>query len=285
MSTSSMGHWMVAAGATAAGLALGWWGAGVLLGEGAAHPSAATTGPAKPARLAGQSPDPLAAGIARIWAAGDPSAQTAAAVIWARSLAPTDFGRALEAVDRLPAHAAREMAKRAILRRWAAEDPAAALRWSVGHDPALVGPVAAECVRTDPSFVESVFTALSAADAGAGYRNANLVVAAVSQMFQVLATRDREAAMSLLTRPELPPWEGRFSGLRPAFRALASQDPAWMLERAESLPAGDRARCGRRWPRHWRIPIRFRSSTGRATNRTAAICSRRCSFSPRTCRP
>jgi hypothetical protein len=200
-----------------------------------------TPGPAKPARLAGQITDPLAAGIAGIWAAGDPSAQTAAAVIWARSLAPTDFGRALEAVDRLPAHAARDMAKRAILRRWAAEDPAAALRWSVGHDPWLVGPVAAECVRTDPSIVESVFTALSASDPAAGLLNANLAVEAVSQMFRVLATRDREAAMALLTRPELPPWEGRLSSLRPAFRALASQDPAWMLERAESLPAGDRA--------------------------------------------
>ena len=241
MNPCSLRHWMACGGVAAAGLVLGWWGAGFFLDGGGASPDAAGSGPAPPPRLAGQSTDPLAASLAGIWAAGDPSAQTAAAVNWARSLAPSDFRRALEAVDRLPAHTAQDMAKRAILRRWAAADPAAALHWSVGHDPELVGTVAAECIRTDPSLVESVFTALSAADPAALGKNGNLVVDAVSQMFNVLATRDREAAMDLLTRSELPAWESRFFALRPALRALAGQDPAWMLERAESLPASDRA--------------------------------------------
>jgi hypothetical protein len=239
MRPSSIRQWLVTVVAIAAGLVLGWWGVGSFMRHGAAPPGP-TVGPVKPARPPGQGTDPLAAGIARIWAAGDASAQTAAAVAWARALAPTDFDRALDALDRLPAHAAQGMAKRAILRRWAAHDPAAALRWALGHDPTLVRTVTAEGIRNDPSFVESVFTMLSASNPGARNRN-TLVMDAVSHMFKVLATRDREAAMNLLTRRELLLWEGRLSGIGPSLRAMARQDPAWMLARAESLPVGDRA--------------------------------------------
>lgn len=239
MKPSTIRNSVAAVGATAAGLALGWWGAGSFVRHGAA-PRGPMSVSTKPAPLAGHNTDPLAAGIAGIWAAGDPSAQTAAAVAWARALAPADFSLALEALDRLPAHAAPGMAKQTILKRWAAQDPAASLRWSLGHDPDLVGTVAAECIRNDSSLVESVLAVLLASDPSAPNRNANLILKPVSQMFKVLATRDREAAMNLLTRHELPPWEGRLHGVRPSLRAMASQDPAWILERAESLPAGDR---------------------------------------------
>ncbi|MFN0126713.1 MAG: hypothetical protein ACKV19_08515 [Verrucomicrobiales bacterium] len=242
MRPSSIRIWTMTVVTTAAGLALGWWGTGPFVRHGAAPPGP-TAGPVKPARPVGQGTDSLAAGIAGIWASGDASAQTAAAVVWARALAPADFGRALEALDRLPAHAAQGMAKRAILKRWAAQDPAAALRWALGHDPDLVGTVAAEGIRNNPAFVESVFAVLSAFNPGAQHseQNANLTHDAFSQMFKVLATRDREAAMILLTRREHLLWEGRLYGIGPSLRAMARQDPAWMLERAESLPAGDRA--------------------------------------------
>lgn len=238
MRPASIRQWLVGVVATAAGLALGWWGFGVMRPQTA--PPKPTSGPIKPPRPPGRAIDPLATGIAHIWAAGDASAQTAAAVAWARALAPADFGRALAALDRLPAHAAQGMAKHAILNRWAAHDPAAALRWALGHDPNLVGTVAAASVRNDPACVESVLSVLSSLPPGERHRNA-LVSDAVSQIFNKLATHDREVAMNLLKRRDLLPSDRPLAGIAHSLRAMAHQDPAWMLERAESLPVDDRA--------------------------------------------
>lgn len=238
MRPASIRQWLVGVVATAAGLALGWWGFGVMRPQTAPHKP--TSGPIKPPRPPGRAIDPLATGIAHIWAAGDASAQTAAAVAWARALAPADFGRALESLDRLPAHAAQGMAKHAILNRWAAHDPAAALRWTLGHDPELVGTVAGAGIRNDPACVESILSVLSSLTPGERHRNA-LVSDAVSQIFNKLATHDREVAMNLLKRRDLLPSDRPLSSIAHSLRAMAHQDPAWMLERADSLPVDDRA--------------------------------------------
>lgn len=227
----------LAAAVASVGLALGWWASGFGMPDRSARPIPVSS-PTKPPRPFGRSSDPLAAGIAGIWAAGNASAQAAAAVAWARALAPEDFGRALAMLDRLPSHAAQPLAKQTILRRWVAQDPEAAFRWALGHDTRRVGTVVAEWIRNDPSSVESVIALVESLPPGDPFRSDDTREDALGMAFVALAPRDREAAMNLLGLYELPLWQ---YDIDRSLRVMARDDPAWVLERAESLRADVRA--------------------------------------------
>jgi len=163
------------------------------------------------------------AGYAAVWAAGDVSAQMAAAIALAEAVPPESFARFLEDLHRLPAHSARGLASRTLLRRWVAVDPEAALAWCAARDGDLVAGVAGEWARRDPDRSDAIL----------GLLPAERLLEGTVAVFEALVSHDREAAMALLARPELA---AAAPAIGPSLRALAGADPAWLLERAEALP-------------------------------------------------
>lgn len=207
-------------------LGLGWVVAGWSVKSRATAGATSTSqAPGKPRRPGGAASGTLSADIAAVAAAGDVSAQMAAAIALADRLAPDDFAKFLENIRHLPAHSAQGLASRAVLRRWVALDPAAALDWTLKHDRDLVAGVIAEWARLLPPADAASLIERLPAD-----RRAD----AVGKLFGVLATRDREAAMALIEQQahDMP----YVHLMASAMTALAREDAAWLLERADSLP-------------------------------------------------
>lgn len=197
----------------------GWW-------KDADHAVTDVTeaGPSKPKPVSSTSGSSLVAAMAAVETSGDPAAQMEAAVDLASRLDPRDFGEFLDNLRLLPAHAAQGLASRAVLRRWVAHDPTAALHWCVARDPNLVAGVLDEWARQTPpdqlaQFLDQV---------PAGQR-----AQAIPSVFNALASSDPEAAMQFLSQPITAESIHR---LDRALRHLANQDPDWLLKRAESLP-------------------------------------------------
>jgi hypothetical protein len=221
-------RWVVAVVAAAA---TGWIVAGWRPGTDRSGRLAHEEGPVKPARMTATGIGRYEADFAAVAAAGNPAAQMAAAVALAGRIDPADFASFLENLRLLPAHSAQGLASRTVLRRWVAHDPAAALRWCATHDRDMIDGVLDEWALRTPS------------DQLAGLLDeipANYRTQAVPSLFSALAKHDPEAAMALLApyKPELA-----IHRLSAGFDDLARQDPSWLLQSAEDLPAEVRQRA------------------------------------------
>ncbi|MFN0129058.1 MAG: hypothetical protein ACKV19_20485 [Verrucomicrobiales bacterium] len=182
--------------------------------------------------------NPLAAGWARVWAAGDACAQMAAAVEWANSIDPKHFRAFLQNLHRLPAHAGKELAARTLLNRWVALDPEAALRWGAENDPDRITDLSGEWIRRDPAQVDAILSILYGYSERSGNPYRNLKTSAFVGIFGVLASADRKAAMAFLDHPEVVRDVTR---LVPQLRVFAREDPEWVLQWAEKLGNTNRA--------------------------------------------
>lgn len=213
-------------------VALGWWAAGMLTAPARVPVRPTLAAPTKPARPGTAASGNLDAGCAAVWAAGDASAQMAAAVAMAESVAPVDFARFLEMLDRLPAHAAQGLATRTILRRWTALDPPAALQWCLDHNGDLTAGVAGEWARLEPAKAGNILDLVSTSPGESKRRGLQNVRGAAAEIFKALVSLDREAAMGLLVHPKL---HGAIGDIDQSLRTLARQDTAWMLAQSETL--------------------------------------------------
>lgn len=233
---SSHSRW-AGPGALLVGVVLGWSGVAAWQGPRELAPPR-TAASSSPVRPGSPSIDPLAAGWARVWAAGDACAQMAAAVEWANSIDPKHFRAFLQNLHRLPAHAGKELAARTLLNRWVALEPEAALRWCAENDPDRITDLSGEWIRRDPAQADAILSILSGYRERSGNLYRSLQRSALVGMFGVLASEDRKAAMALLDRPEVVRDVTR---LVPQLRVFAREDPEWVLQWAEKLGNTNRA--------------------------------------------
>jgi len=181
--------------------------------------------PARPGWVPGSADRTLGAAMTAVAAAGEVDDQMAAAIALASRIHPKDFATFLQSLRQLPAHTAQGLASRTVLRRWAAIDPAAALRWCVAHDRDLVSGVLDEWARTTPpGQLVSIHDQVPL-----DHRPQ-----ALASVFKSLVTHDPEAAVTLLERPEAGAAIHLIS--RHLLSELAHADPEWLIDRAEVLP-------------------------------------------------
>jgi len=220
----TLNRWLSIAAAGVA-VAVGWWVAGMWTGSGRDRQDGSHDGPAQPGWLPGTAGRSLREEMRRIGEAGQPHDHITAAVALASRIDARDLGAFLNNLHHLPSHGARGMASRTVLRRWVALDPMAALHWCATNDVDLIDGVLQEWTHlTPPQELEHFLDQVPSA-----HRSQ-----AIPSVFNALAATDPEAAIALLARPEAG--LASLHGIRHALNQMARQDPAWLIQRAESLP-------------------------------------------------
>ncbi|HEX2746466.1 MAG TPA: hypothetical protein VHM91_00595 [Verrucomicrobiales bacterium] len=145
-----------------------------------------------------------------------------AALELARQIAPADFVRYLDARRQLPPNGADDVFISAVLRRWLALDPAAAVGWCSQHASHLMADALTEWARRDPAAAEACVLAMP-------FRGRDDGIAAVAA---TLALADPQRAIDLLRRGA-PEYVGPSHEV---FQILARRDTSWLLKAADSLP-------------------------------------------------
>ncbi len=155
--------------------------------------------------------------------AGGPGAQIKAALALAASLTPADFRRMLEQERFMPAAAQNPFA-RAVLRRWIDADPAAAAKWCAGNSDSSLTEAMRLWTERDPAAARAFIASLPPRHRDNAIRGCA----------DALAATDPAAALSFIARS---PGNDDAWNFRDTFRQLATRDPRWLLDHAESLPA------------------------------------------------
>lgn len=215
--------------AVATSALLGWavaaWDTQARVRDAAPH----SNGPRKPAPLPLSTASLLERRMDAVRAAGSPSAQIAAAIALAASVASHDFARFLDNLDRLPPPSARRLAAETLMRRWVRHDPGAALRWCQEDDANAnwVRHVAAEWAKQDPTQAEAIIQSISNARP--------FTLAAIATAFA--SQGNFQGALDLLLHPQLS--ESGFyldDPRRDTLEVLADRDPDWLASRIDGLP-------------------------------------------------
>ncbi len=163
--------------------------------------------------------------FAAVWRAGSPSAQSKAAVELAALLPPGDFRQALDRMDALPVPTARDLFAAAILHRWVAFEPKAALEWCRLHDGVLTRDSMRAWAQLDPPAAEA-FLARNEVDR-------ERLSSAISGFFDGLARKDPASAFAAAAAH--PPWSAY--DFHEGFQTLAQSDPDRLLAASAGFSA------------------------------------------------
>ena len=139
----------------ATGLIGAWLGSrssrmAIVPGKSPAPALASVTGPRAIGETAHPNlPENLRGWISELGEAKPLSTQSAAAVMLVSRLAPEDWPLVLRHLGKFPSSTTRSVLKSAVVRRWAAANPAGAADWGLKNDPELAAAAAGAWVRRD----------------------------------------------------------------------------------------------------------------------------------------
>lgn len=219
---------MILTAMMAATAGAGWWlGRWGLQASGQSSPDAAvSTGTPSSGKPPGSGP-PLPADLQR-WISEIekqklPSAKTAAAVRLAESLSPAEWPELLRQITRFESTVVRNVLEAAVVRRWAAADPAAAAEWGLKNHPSLAAAAAAEWVRQDSAAALKWYNGLTPEQRFSGWQR--------GEFYAALLQRDPHACMDLFLAHERDP-DFRMDGME---WKIAAFSPEKALELAGRL--------------------------------------------------